>query len=229
MQQLAKITQEELKDKRLTGMEDTPNLSALDMQARFDAHPDKNTQVININADIQNSVNAELDRRINEQSQRLGEKVDSELGMGLYPEYMAFTDNNFTDEEKDKLMGIEDGANRYDDTRLRNALNKKAEQSSLDKMKQKLGALEEINMNVTSAELAPNKFYRWGKVNSLSLSLGIEIPGITNEYAFSFESGSIPTVLNLPANIKWITPLYIESNKKYEVSILGGLGVIAGA
>ena len=229
MQQLKKITQEELKDKRLTGLEDTPGLSALEMQTRFDAHPDKNTEVINFNADAQNTVNSEIDRRITSQEEMLAEKVDKEFGMGLYPDYMAFTDNNFTDEEKEKLFGIDEGANRYDDTKIRSTLNKKADKSQLDEAVKKLGSYPVVNMTSSSATLEPNKFYKWGEVMELSLFLSGKMPGITNEYTFSFASGNVPTVLNLPAYIKWITPVNIESGKTYEVSIFNDVGVIFGA
>ena len=54
--------------------------------------------------------------------------------------------------------------------------------------------------------------------------MGDEHGGVANEYLFQFNSGSVPTTLSLPDNIKWIGDLTIESNKVYQISILKGLG-----
>lgn len=80
----------------------------------------------------------------------------------------------------------------------------------------------------TSFILTPNTFHIWDEVSSLTLTLGAETSGVANEYIFQFTSGSEPTTLSLPDDIKWTsgeTPT-IEANKIYQVSILKGLGSV---
>lgn len=82
--------------------------------------------------------------------------------------------------------------------------------------------------NSTSTVLLPNIFYVWDNVSTLNITLGMQIPNITNEYLFQFTSGSTATQLNLPQHIKWANgvPPYIEANKTYQISILNNLGSI---
>lgn len=82
------------------------------------------------------------------------------------------------------------------------------------------------NTNVT--ELQPNKYYKWGEVASLSLTLGTPVDGILNEYMFEFVSGATPTTLTLPDTIKWETIPNIEANKKYQISIVNNIALIVG-
>lgn len=49
-----------------------------------------------------------------------------------------------------------------------------------------------------------------------------------NEYMFEFSSGNIPTVLTLPDDIQWGSDNLIESNKKYQVSIVNNIAIMAG-
>ena len=79
-------------------------------------------------------------------------------------------------------------------------------------------------------ELSPNKYYKFSRCTSLTITLGAEVPGILNEYMFEFLSGVTPTVLNLPETVKWNngnTPT-IEANKKYIVAIVSNIAVIGG-
>ena len=107
MNELLKITQEELQDKRITGLEDTPGLSAIAMQSRFDAHPDRNTEVINENARRQDLNNTELLNKITAARNTLSNKQDKVAGKNL-------SDENFTLAEKNKLSSIEEGANNFE-------------------------------------------------------------------------------------------------------------------
>ena len=80
----------------------------------------------------------------------------------------------------------------------------------------------------TNYTIEPNKFYIWDEVPSLTINLGQGISNKVNEYMFQFTSGSTPTTLSLPSNIKWVNdelPI-IESNYIYQISILNGLGSI---
>lgn len=79
-----------------------------------------------------------------------------------------------------------------------------------------------VDMTDTTATIEPNKFYVWGEVASLDISLAPEIAGIENIYKFQFQSGAIATTLTLPNNvsidgdypnaIKTIYIVSIESN-----------------
>lgn len=85
-------------------------------------------------------------------------------------------------------------------------------------------ALVEHGTNDTTFMLTPNTFHVWGEVNSLALTLGGETSGVANEYLFQFTSGSEPTTLILPDNVKFNSDFTIEENKIYQISILNGLG-----
>lgn len=74
--------------------------------------------------------------------------------------------------------------------------------------------------------LTPNTFHVWDEVTSLNLTLGAETSGVANEYLFQFTSGSTPTTLTLPNDIKFSEDLVIEANKIYQISILKGLGSV---
>ena len=77
-------------------------------------------------------------------------------------------------------------------------------------------------------ELIPNKYYKFGEVTNLTITLATEITGIYNEYMFEFISSATATVLTLPDNIKWIGDNTIEANKTYQVSIVNNQAVIGG-
>ena len=90
------------------------------------------------------------------------------------------------------------------------------------------GAYAEVNHGTgdTTFTLTPNTFHVWDEVSSLDLDLGAETEGVANEYIFQFTSGSEPTSLSLPEDVKWVNseaPV-IEVNKIYQISILKGLG-----
>ena len=89
------------------------------------------------------------------------------------------------------------------------------------------GAYAQVNHGTdnTTFTLTPNTLHVWDEVASLELNLGGEQSGVANEYLFQFTSGSTPTTLILPDNIKWTndnTPSIVE-NMIYQVSILNGL------
>lgn len=80
----------------------------------------------------------------------------------------------------------------------------------------------------TTFTLTPNVFHIWDKVSSLTLTLGDETDGIANEFLFQFTSGPTATTLSLPNTIKWANddaPI-INTNKIYQISILGGLACV---
>ena len=81
-----------------------------------------------------------------------------------------------------------------------------------------------------SEELAPNTYYRWGEIATLTITLAESADtGVTNEYCFEFVSGETPTTLSVPDTVKWVKEPNVEAGKTYQVSILNGIGVICGA
>lgn len=90
------------------------------------------------------------------------------------------------------------------------------------------GEIPKINMTATTATLDPNKFYVWGEVASLDISLAAETAGIENVYKFQFQSGTTVTTLTLPSSVKWnenITPT-IFRNTTHIISIESGIAKI---
>lgn len=83
-------------------------------------------------------------------------------------------------------------------------------------------------IGTTTKELLPNKYYIFGEVATLELTLAKGEDGKLNEYMFEFTSGTTPTVLNLPEEIKWIGDNMIEASKTYQVSIINNIAVMGG-
>lgn len=86
-----------------------------------------------------------------------------------------------------------------------------------------------VNGESTSVELAPNTFYMWGEVAELTITLGAEQHGITNEYCGQFLSGDVPTTFSAPDVIKWVGGLSIPANSVCQFSIVGNIGVMVSA
>lgn len=78
----------------------------------------------------------------------------------------------------------------------------------------------------TTFTLTPNTFHVWDEVTNLTLTLDSETAGVANEYLFQFTSGSEPTTLILPDNVKFNLDFTIEENKIYQISILNRLGTV---
>ena len=89
--------------------------------------------------------------------------------------------------------------------------------------------VETIESTETTVELQPNKFYKFGEVTELNLTLA-EITDNTqlNEFMFEFVSGETATTLALPDTIKWAETPSIEANKIYQCSIVNNVGLMVG-
>ena len=90
------------------------------------------------------------------------------------------------------------------------------------------GDIPKINMTATTATLDPNKFYVWGEVASLDISLAAETAGIQNVYKFQFQSGVTPTTLILPIDVEWdggVVPAIIGM-EIYIISIVSNIAKI---
>lgn len=89
--------------------------------------------------------------------------------------------------------------------------------------------VEIVETTETTVELQPNKFYKFGEVTELNLTLA-EITDNTqlNEFMFEFISGETATTLTLPDTIKWSDTPDVEANKIYQCSIVNNIGLMVG-
>lgn len=86
---------------------------------------------------------------------------------------------------------------------------------------------QEMSTSDTAVTLQPNILYVFPEMASLTVSLGTPTDNnVANEYHFFFTSGSTATTLTL--NDVLSDAYSIESNMKYEVSILEGVAYIKG-
>lgn len=106
-----------------------------------------------------------------------------------------------------------------------------AVQTSLNSISSKQDKIQIVNKGTsgTTITIEPNKFYVWGSVSSLNITLGTPSDSsVYNEYLFQFTSGSTATTLSLPSSVKWQTEPKVEANKTYQVSIVDNIGLIVG-
>ena len=83
------------------------------------------------------------------------------------------------------------------------------------------GCYTVVQQTAASATIAPQTLNIWGEMASLNITLGAPAnAAMMNEYIFMFNSGATPTVLTLPANVKFPRPFSIDANKHYEVNIV---------
>lgn len=79
-----------------------------------------------------------------------------------------------------------------------------------------------VSGSTPTQELAPNTFYEFGAVDSLTLTLGAPISGVLNVYSFSFtasESFDPSTDLSLPEGVLLNGEISMEAGDDCEVSI----------
>ena len=79
-----------------------------------------------------------------------------------------------------------------------------------------------VNVSGTTAELKPNRMYKFGTVNSLTITFGEEVSGCENEYKFKFTAGVDNMPMGLPDGIKWqygVGAPVISAGHIYEISI----------
>lgn len=88
------------------------------------------------------------------------------------------------------------------------------------------GDIPRIEMTATTATLDPNKFYVWGEVASLDISLAAETAGIENIYKFQFQSGDVATNLALFGNINWYGDIPSLKKTTYIVSVQSNIAKI---
>lgn len=83
------------------------------------------------------------------------------------------------------------------------------------------------NISENSKELQPNKYYIFGEVETLTLTLAAGEENMLSEYMFEFISGTTPTTITEIEGIEWKGDT-IEANKVYQASISRGIGILIG-
>lgn len=90
-------------------------------------------------------------------------------------------------------------------------------------------SVEIVESTLTTQEIESNKFYKFGEVSSLNITLAaITDTSVLNEFMFEFISGATATTLTLPNTVKWLETPTIEVNKIYQCSIVNNIGILAG-
>lgn len=98
-----------------------------------------------------------------------------------------------------------------------------------DDLTKKADKIATENVAEDTKELQPNKYYIFGEVATLTITLAAGEENVLAEYMFEFTSGTTPTKLSLPEDVKWIGESTIEASKTYQVSIVNNIAVMGGA
>jgi archaellum component FlaC len=80
-----------------------------------------------------------------------------------------------------------------------------------------------------STTLVPDKYYVFGLVSKLDVTLQDVDDGYAHEYIFEFTAGEPFAGLSISPEPRWANTAVFEPNKTYQISILRGIGVIVGA
>ncbi len=112
---------------------------------------------------------------------------------------------------------------------IKNGTNGKDGTNGTDGTNGKNYSVEIVESALTTQEIESNKFYKFGEVSSLNITLAaITDTSVLNEFMFEFISGTTATTLTLPNAVKWLEKPSIESNKTYQCSIVNNIGILAG-
>lgn len=91
-------------------------------------------------------------------------------------------------------------------------------------------AVTEVTISTAGAitqALDTGKIYHFtGAVTSLSLTLNAAASGQIAQYHFDFESGSTAPTVTIPNTVTMPDGFAVDANKRYEVDILNGYGVV---
>lgn len=153
-----------------------------------------------------------------------GNKTLDELGIQPKGEYL--TQEQVSEQlegfaTKDDIPDVSGFATKEEIPDVSGLATKKELQEKEDKV-----SVESVQEN--TKELQPNRYYEFGEMTELTITLAAEEEGKLSEYMFEFQSGDTPTTLNLPESVKYIGDSTIEANKTYQVSIVNNLAVIGG-
>lgn len=129
------------------------------------------------------------------------------------------TEMNQISQKIDELVdGVNTNANNIPDV---GQLATKTELSS------KANKVSVENVSENTKELQPNKYYIFGEMETLTLTLAAGEENKLSEYMFEFTSGTTPTVITEIAGVEWKGDT-IEADKVYQASISRGIGILIG-
>lgn len=77
--------------------------------------------------------------------------------------------------------------------------------------------------------LEPAKYYVFGEVSSLDITLGESDNELVSEYCFEFIAKDDFSTLTITPEPRWATPIQFVKGKTHQVSILRGIGVMIRA
>lgn len=83
------------------------------------------------------------------------------------------------------------------------------------------------SVSESTKQLQPNKYYVFGEVATLTITLAAGESNKLAEYMFEFTSGTTPTTLTDIDGVEWKGDT-IEANKIYQASISRGIGILIG-
>ena len=146
----------------------------------------------------------------------------------------VLSEQNFTTVLKTKLDGIAVNANNYVHPTthpasiiVQDASHKFVSDVEKNTWNNKSDNIVVELVSTSTQELQPNKYYVFGEVETLTLTLASGSDTILNEYMFEFTSGATPTVLTEITGVEWKGDT-IEANKLYQASISRGIGILIG-
>lgn len=88
--------------------------------------------------------------------------------------------------------------------------------------------MEVVTQTSASAVIEPGVLNVWGEMAELSIDFAPGKEGHAGEYCAEFVSGETPTVLSLPADVKFPEEPTIEANMRYQLSVVNNIALIAG-
>ena len=80
-----------------------------------------------------------------------------------------------------------------------------------------------------TVEIEPEKFYQFGEVSQLTITLAEFEDDFYHEYMFEFRCGNVAANLELPAGILGLSTLSIEPLMVYQISIMNNIAVVYSA
>lgn len=90
-------------------------------------------------------------------------------------------------------------------------------------------ALEAYPVTEGVAQLQPERFYDFGTVSTLAVTLTDVDDGLAHEYCFEFVAAEDFEGFSVTPEPRWTSPTQIIPNKTHQVSILRGIGVMVCA
>lgn len=126
------------------------------------------------------------------------------MPLGIYDKIIPKGDFNVTEA---KYIGMEDG-------------------TTVEETVKNAGLMAELE---GTAILKPEKYYVFGEVSALSVTLEETDDGNVHEYCFEFTPTEDFTELEVLPEVKWVTTPQYVTGKTCQVSIMRGIGVMIRA